>query len=121
MKLKRFLTVFMFLGLILTLVGCSEMGSVTKRFEKEGYTVEEIDKDELEEYQDEVDGLKMVYEVSDEDGESVAYIYEFTSAKALEDALTEDGEDIDDYEELINKNLMIITFNQDIIDIFQGK
>lgn len=123
MKLKRVITIFMFVGLFLTLVGCNEMGSVTKRFEKEGYTVEMMDKDHslYEEDYDDMDGLKNIYFVLDEDDQMVAMIFEFSSEKALKDALDNDNVDIEDYKEFINKNLFISASDQDIIDIFQGK
>lgn len=121
MKFRKVLFGFMFLAFSFILVGCSAMGSAENRLEDEGYRLEEVDEDDVDEFQGEEESIKAIYHVYNDNDIWVATIFEFKSAGVLEDIIEEEGESIEDYEELIHKNLFVITLSEEVMSIIKGE
>ena len=118
MKLfRKFLTIFMSFGLLFIMAGCSAIGDVEKKLEDAGYTVEKLSDEEFDDLvedadeDEDVDLIKAIYEVYNEEEEYVAIIIEFNNENALEDYFEGAGESLDFFEEYIYKNIYVSSTN----------
>jgi hypothetical protein len=126
--MKKLLSAFVVMFLVLALLGCNAAGPAINKLENEGYVVESGDQEEMDEFKEEygIEALANVHIIKkSEDAISPSgIIFEFESAKVLEAEMLEEGEKAEDYEDFIYKNLWIISFElldlDNIIDIIKG-
>ncbi len=110
--MKRIFTMFVFLGLIFALIGCGAISSVESRLAKEGYYLEEVSAEELEE--EDTEGFKNGYYIYDENDNIVGFIIEFDNEETLEDYMEDDLGLMDNY---VYKNLFIFSLFDEVLDI----
>lgn len=122
--MRKLLTVLLIFGFVFILTGCNAMSTAEKRLEDEGYTLEiyedEAFADEVEENEETFVDLENIYTILNEDDVPVGIIFEFKNANAIHDALVADGEDPEDHQDDIYKNLVIVA-SDDIKDIIKGE
>ncbi|MDY0023467.1 MAG: hypothetical protein RBR66_00905 [Candidatus Izemoplasmatales bacterium] len=111
--MKRIFTMFMFLGLIFALIGCGAISSVESRLAREGYYLEEVSAEELEE--EDTEGFKNGYYIYDEDDNLVGFIIEFDNEDTLEAYVEDDILGIMD--NFVYKNLFIFSLDSNVLDI----
>jgi len=110
--MKKIFTMFVFLGLIFALIGCGAISSVESRLAKEGYYLEEVSAEELEE--EDTEGFKNGYYIYDENDNIVGFIIEFDNEETLEDYMEDDLGLMDNY---VYKNLFIFSLFDEVLDI----
>jgi hypothetical protein len=127
-KMKKLLSAFVVMFLALALLGCNAAGPAINKLEKEGYVVESGDQEEMDEFKEEygIEALANVHIIKKSEDALLpsGIIFEFESAKVLEEEMLEEGEKAEDYEDFIYKNLWVISFElldlDNIIDIIKG-
>ncbi len=119
--MKKILLVFVFIGLIFTLVGCANgIENAIYQLEQNGYVVEQIDENLMTEYREEVNGLTNIYEIFDEEENSLGFIFEFEDIQSLDYAVrNDDTYDYEYYENYIHENLLVITEEDTIVNIIK--
>ncbi len=126
--MKKLLSAFVVMFLALALLGCNAAGPAINKLEKEGYVVESGDQEEMDEFKEEygIEALANVHIIKKSEDALLpsGIIFEFESAKVLEEEMLEEGEKAEDYEDFIYKNLWVISFElldlDNIIDIIKG-
>jgi hypothetical protein len=119
MKYTRIIKVFVFFGLIFSLISCG--GSLTKsviyRLEDEGYDVEPIEFDAVDSIDSEFEvvGAKNVYEIYNKRDTVTAYLYEFENATQIEEMFEDLDLDIANYEELVYENILVVPYEYSVI------
>lgn len=73
--MKKLFFVFIFLGLIFTLVGCSAVDTVEGRLEKEGYYIEKMDVESVSDFESEKEMLTFLEEIEVSKDEYEKHIY----------------------------------------------
>ncbi|MFO7968738.1 MAG: hypothetical protein R6U15_01330 [Candidatus Izemoplasmatales bacterium] len=128
MKFKKLFIFTILLGFSFLLIGCNAAKTAQNRLEDAGYIVESGDEDEVsnELSQYGIENITNIYLVYDDEDDSIpnAIIVEYESEEALENEILGEDESKADYEDMIYKNLFVISLevmNQDnIIDIIKG-
>jgi len=126
--MKKLLSAFVVMFLVLALLGCNAAGPAINKLENEGYVVESGDQEEMDEFKEEygIEALANVHIIKKSEDAILpsGIIFEFESAKVLEEEMLEEGEKAEDYEDFIYKNLWVISFElldlDNIIDIIKG-
>ena len=126
--MKKLLSAFVVMFLVLALLGCNAAGPAINKLENEGYVVESGDQEEMDEFKEEygIEALANVHIIKKSEDATLpsGIIFEFESAKVLEEEMLEEGEKAEDYEDFIYKNLWVISFElldlDNIIDIIKG-
>lgn len=129
MKLKKLLVFTLIIGFSFLLLGCDAAKTAERRLEDEGYIVESGNEEEVsnELSQYGIEDIENIYFVYDDEDANVpnAIIIEYSSQAALENDILGEGETIADYEDMVYKNLFVISlevFNQDnIINIIKNE
>lgn len=129
MKLKKLIIFVFILGLGFLLVGCDAARTAENRLEDEGYVVESGDEEEVsnELAQYGIEDIKNIYFVYDGEDDDIpnAIIVEYDSQAALENDILGEDETKADYEDMIYKNLFVISLevlnSDNIIDIIKGE
>ena len=132
--MKKVLSFIVVFALAFVLAGCSSSGidKATDRLEAEGYTVALATDEDLEDLdasmaESEVEAVYLVKTDYEDIEITVAWIFEFESESALEEALElEEGESIEDYEDFIYKNLFVLDMgswigDEDVMPIIKGE
>ena len=119
--MKKILSIFVFIGLVFTLVGCANgIENAIYQLEQSGYVVEQVDENLMTEYREEVSGLTNIYEIFDEDDNSLGLIFEFDDIQSLDYAVrNDDTYDYEYYENYIHENLLVITEEDSILNIIK--
>lgn len=110
----KILKVLVFLALLLSLVSCnsSQTQSIIYRLEDDGYPVEPIDFDQVndEHFEFEVSGAINVYEIYNRMDKIMAYLYEFENEEELIAMFEDMGEDVETYEGQIYENILVVPY-----------
>lgn len=129
MKLKKLIFFTLLLGFSFLLIGCSAAKTAENRLEDAGYIVESGDEEEVsnELAQYGIEDIKNIYFVYDGEDDDIpnAIIVEYENEQALEDDILGEDETKTDYEDMIYKNLFVISLevlnSDNIIDIIKGE
>lgn len=122
--MKKIGLFFIILIISFTLVSCSGLDTVQERLESEGYRMEKLSEEDLENYfpnMDEDMKFKNLYMVYDPEDEYVGLIYEFSSERALKNVFDDINAKEEDYEQYVYKNLYIQSSTEELRLIFKGE
>ena len=124
MKLfKGILTLFVGFGIVLILSGCSAIGDAKNKLEDAGYTIEKLSDKEFDDMvedaseNEDIELIKAIYDVYNEDDENIAIIIEFHDDESLERYFEALDEPFEYFDGNIYENLYIS--NSSLIDIIK--
>jgi len=116
MRYTRLLKIFIFLGLIFTLIACNNSltKSVVYRLEDSGYETIAVNFEDVKRIEPdfEVVGAEEVYEIYDQMDRLTAYLYVFEDTEELEQMFEELNLNMESYEEQIHYNLLIVPYEK---------
>ena len=115
--MKKYFIMILFLGFIFVLNGCSASSTVERRLTQAGYSLEEIQEFELEEFVTSAEGFMKAYDIFDENQRKVGIIVEFENVKTLDNFIDVEMRDYGLPEEKKYKNLYIETNYHEVFNI----
>lgn len=125
MIMRKVLSLFVFLGLFVFLVGCnSTIESAINKLEGEGYVLEKVSDEETSRYIGDTEGVEAIYEIFLEGNTTDVQgrLYVFDSEEDLDNLLEDEQEPQESIDEHRYKNIWVVDYTkaQELMDIIKG-